>query len=324
LTRRVFALLVLAAVLPAWRWCLSDASAQVKLPRVGIIANVQDDPVFEVFERALASRGWIKGKTVALEYRITGGNAANIAEATAELVRLDVDVISAWSAPALHAAYSATRTIPIVALDLTTDPVAANYIESYGHPGRNVTGVFLDAPEFAGKWLESLKAIVPKLSRVGVVWDPAPGPAHLRAVKAAAGSLGVEVEVQEVRKPEDIDKAFSSLRGRVQAVTLLPSPMLYVNSRRMAELAKQHRLLGMSAFREFARAGGAISYGPHQPEHVERNGMMVASILSGARPGDLPIDRPSKFEFVVNLKTMKVLGLSVPDSVLLRADEVIR
>jgi len=323
-TRGIPALLALATA------CLSPAAsvpeswAQTELRRVGVVANAQDDQLFEVFERALASRGWIKGKTVALEYRVTGGNAANIAKATAELVRLDVDVISAWSAPALREAYSATRTIPIVALDLTTDPVAANYIESYSHPGRNITGVFLDAPEFAGKWLESLKAIVPNLSRVAVVWDPAPGPAHLRAVEAAAGAFGVEAEVREVRKPEDIDKAFSSLRGRVQAVILLPSPMLYVNSRHMAELAMQYRLLGMSAFREFAKAGGAISYGPHQPEHVERNGMMVASILAGAKPGDLPIDRPSKFEFVVNLKTMKALGFSVPDSVLLRADEVIR
>ena len=190
-------LLLVSALLASLGWT-GETWAQTKLPRVGIVANRVQDPMFEVAERALASRGWINGKTVALEYRITGGDAAQITKATTELVRLNVDILYCWSAPALHAAYAATRSIPIVAIDLTTDPVAAGYAESYGHPGRNVTGAFLDAPEFATKWIELLKTIVPGLSRVAVVWDPAAGQVHLRAVQGAARSLGVELQALEV------------------------------------------------------------------------------------------------------------------------------
>jgi putative ABC transport system substrate-binding protein len=324
MTRAVHALLVLSAVLSTALAWVPDSQAQATLRRVGVVANVHSDPLFESFERGLASRGWIKGKTVALEYRITGGDTAKMAQAAAELVRLDVDVICAWSAPALREAYAATHTIPIVAVDYTTDPVAAGYAESYGRPGRNVTGVFLDAPEFSAKLLESLKAIVPGLSRVGVVWDPAPGPVHVRAVQGAARSLGIEVKVLEVHRLEEIEPALALLHGRVQAAILLPSPMLYANNRTIGKLVMKYRLPATSMWREFAESGGAISYGPYQPAHIERSGMMVASILNGAKPGELPIDRPNKFEFVVNLKTLKSLGLSVPDSVLLRADEVIR
>jgi putative ABC transport system substrate-binding protein len=237
MTQKLHGLLVLtAALLAALQW-LPEAWAQTRLPRVGIVANLKNDPMFEVFERALASRGWIKGKTVALEYRVTGGDAAQIAKATEELVQLDSDVIYCWSAPALRAAYAATRAVPIVAMDLTTDPVAAGYVESYSRPGRNVTGVFLDAPEFAAKWLEWMKIIVPGLSRIAVLWDPGPGTAHLRAVQGAARSFGVQVQVLEVRTPEDMNRAFSEFRGRPQAVILLPSPIMYANNKRIAELS---------------------------------------------------------------------------------------
>jgi putative ABC transport system substrate-binding protein len=280
--------------------------------------------MFEVAERALASRGWIKGKTVALDYRITGGDAVQIANATTELVRLNVDILYCWGAPALRAAYAATRTIPIVAMDFTTDPVAAGYAESYSHPGRNVTGVFLDAPEFAAKWLELLKTIVPGLSRVAVVWDPVPGQVHLRAVQGAARSLGVDVQILEVRKLEDIEKAFAALRERAQAAIFLPSPMMYANNATNAAVAMKRRVPAITLWREFTEAGGAASYGPYQPAYVERSAALVASILGGSKPGDLPIERPTKFEFIVNLKTIKALGLTIPESILLRADEVIR
>ena len=322
--RGFWRLLLLATLFTPAPQLLPESHAQSKLPRVGIIANVRNDPMFEVFERGLASKGWIKGRSVVLEYRVTGGDAATIAQAAAELVRLDVDIISAWSAPALREVYSATRAIPIVALDLTTDPVAAGYADSYNRPGRNVTGVFLDAPQFATKWLDILKTAVPGLSRIAVVWDPAPGTVHLRAVQGAARSLGVEVQALEVRKPEDMEKAFSALRRRPQAIMWLPSPMMYVNSARSAELSMRQRLPVISVWREFAESGGALSYGPIQPAYLERAAAMVAGILSGTKPADLPIERPSEFEFVVNLKTMKALGHSVSDSVLLRADEVIR
>jgi putative ABC transport system substrate-binding protein len=300
------------------------AEAQTKIPRVGVIANLKNDPMFEVLERALASHGWVKGKTVTLDYRVTGGDAAQIVKATEDLVRLEADVIFSWSAPALRAAYGATRDIPIVAMDLTTEPVAAGYAESYSRPGRNVTGVFLDAPEFAVKWLESMRTIVPGLSRVAVLWDPGTGTTHLEAARTAARTFGVQVQVLEVRTPGDIDRAFSAFRGHPQAVILLPSPIMYASNKRFAELVVKHRLPATSIFREFAEAGGALSYGPSQAETIERGAALVASILRGTKPGDLPIDRPNKFDFIVNLKALKALGLSVPDSVLLRADEVIR
>ncbi len=318
------ALMWLAAWLGAAAQWLPVGYAQDSIPHVGVVAQIKSDPSFALWERALASSGWVNNKTFALEYRITAGDPEKIRQATAELIARDVDVIAVWGAPALRQAYAASRTIPIVAVDLTTDPVAAGYADSYSRPGHNVTGVFMDAPDFAAKWLETLKAAVPGLSRVGAMWDPAPGAAHVRALEGAARSLGIEVQVFEVRKQEDIAKAFSSMRGRVQATILLPSPMLYANSARMAPLAVSNRLPAISIFREFTDAGGAMSYGPSQNAYIERAALLVASILAGARPGDLPIDRPNKFDFIVNLRTLKTLGLSVPDSVLLRADEVIR
>jgi putative ABC transport system substrate-binding protein len=304
--------------------------AQTKVPRVGILTffAVTNDSTLELwlepFRRTLAVEGWSVGKNVSFEYRNANGDPSKFAEAAAELAGLKVDVIFAVSAPAVRAAYAATRTIPIVAQDFTTDPVAKGYAESYSRPGGNVTGVFLDAPEFAGKWFDLLKAMVPGVSRVCVLWDPSPGPTHLQAVRNVARSLGVKLQVLEVRKPDDIGRAFSALRGRPQALIILPSPMLYVQSARLAKLALQHRLPATSMARSFADAGGAVAYGPDLPSTSERAAVFVAKILGGAKPADLPVERPTKFKLVVNLKTAKALGLSIPESLLLRADEVIR
>jgi putative ABC transport system substrate-binding protein len=316
-------LLFAVALLASLGWT-AESWGQAKIPRVGIVANRIQDPMFEVAERALASRGWIKGKTVALEYRITGGDAVQIANATTELIRLNVDILYCWSAPALRAAYAATRTIPIVAIDFTTDPVAAGYAESYSHPGRNVTGVFLDAPEFAGKWVELLKTMVSGLSSVVVLWDPSPGPTHLRAVQSAARAFGIQLQVLEVRKLEDIEKAFAALRERAQAAILLPSPMMYANNATIAAVAMKRRVPAIALWREFTEAGGAASFGPYQPAYIERSAALVASILGGSKPGDLPVELPTKFELVVNLKSAKALGITIPQSILMRADEVIR
>ena len=297
--------------------------AQAQVPRVGVLSQREGrtSPLFQIFERTLAEHGWVAGKNVVLEYRSPSTDEVQFTEAAEELVRLKVDVIYASSAPALRAAYAATRTIPIVTLDFSTDPVAAGYVESYGRPGRNVTGVFLDAPEFTSKWLEILKALKPGLSQAAVLWDPSPGPVHLRGIQSAAKALGIELQVSEIRNPHDIEQAFSTLRGRTQALIQLPSPLMYVQSPRVGQLAQQHRLLGISIWRRFAEAGGAVSYGPDFPESTQRSAMIVAKILHGAKPGDLPIERPSKFEFILNLKSIRALGLSVPDTLLVRADE---
>jgi putative ABC transport system substrate-binding protein len=278
----------------------------------------------EPFRRALAEKGWIEGKNLLFEQRTAPGDPPRFAEAADELVRLKVDVIWATNAPMVRAAYAATRTIPIVANDFTTDPVAEGYVESYGRPGGNLTGVFLDAPDFAGKWFELLKAIVPGLSRVAVLWDPSPGPTHLRAVQSAARAFGAQIQVVEVRKPDDIGRAFSAFRGDPQALIILPSPMTYVQSERLAKLTITHRLPAAAMFRLFAEGGGAVAYGPDLASAYERSGILAAKILGGTKPADLPIERPSKFELVVNLKTTKALGLTVPESVLYRADDVIR
>jgi len=228
------------------------------------------------------------------------------------------------SAPALRAAYAATRTIPIVASDYTTDPIAEGYVASYARPGGNVTGVFLDAPEFAGKWFELLKEMIPDLTRVSVLWDPSPGANHLQAVRNVAKFSNIKLQVLEVSKPDDIDAAFAALRGHPQAVIILPSPMNYGQSPRLARLALKHRLPATSMALEFAIAGGTIAYGPETTSADKRIADSLAKILGGGNPAELPVERPTKFNLVVNLETAKSLGITIPQSILLRADELIR
>jgi putative tryptophan/tyrosine transport system substrate-binding protein len=307
-----------------------QAWGETRLARVGILSfsSTADDPRLETFinafRRELAERGWVEGRNVTFEYQSANGDSSQFAEAAAELVRQNVDIIMAASAPSLRAAYGATKTIPIVTTDLTTDPISLGYAESYARPGGNVTGLFLDAPEFAGKWFNLLQAMVPGLSRVAVLWDPAPGTTHLKAVRSVAKSLDIKLQIVEVQKPGELDAAFSVLRGRPQAVILLPSPTIFGNSERLAALALKHRLPATSMALDFATSGGLIAYGPDLEDPFERSADFVARILDGADPADLPIERPSKFRLLVNLETARTLGLKIPQSILLGADEVIR
>lgn len=307
-----------------------ESWGQAKIPRVGILtfdAVTVDATVgtwLEPFRRTLADEGWIEGKNVSLEYQSARSDPSRFAEAAAELVRLKVDVIFAHSASAVCVAYAATRNIPIVGNDFVTDPVAEGYAESYSRPGGNVTGVFLDAPELAGKWFELPRAMVPGLSRAVVLWDPIGSPTQLRAVQSIARSIGIQLQIVEVHKPDDIDRAFSAFRGRPQALIILPSPMIYAQNEQLAKLAIKHRLPATSMAREFADAGGAVAYGPERASTYRRGAVLVAKILAGARPADLPVERPTKIQLIVNLKTIQALGLTVPDSVLVRADAVIR
>ena len=323
--------LLFAAVLCATLGWAEESWGQAKVPRVGIIGFGlrATDELFrkwlEPFRRTLADRGWIEGKNVAFEYRLVHADQpSQLSQVAAELVLLKVDVIYATDAPSVRAVYAATRTIPIVAFDLTANPVAAGYVENYGQPGGNLTGIFLDAPDFAGKWVELLSTIVPGLKRVAVLWDPSPGTAHLQGVQNVARTLGLQLQVLEVRSSDDIDRAFSALRGPPQALIILPSPMTYQHSGQLARLALEHRLPATSMFRIFAEASGAIAYGPDMVSSTERGAILVAKILDGASPAGLPVERPTKVQLVVNLKTTKALGLKIPDSLLVRADEVIR
>ena len=326
---RVAAVLLLSgALLTSLGWAV-EAWGQTNLARVGILSfsSVTDDYTFEssmnLFRLTLADRDWIEGKNVSLEYRNAHSDPSQFAKAAVELVGLKVDVILAVGTPAVRAAYAATHSIPIVAIDFTIDPIAEGYVESYARPGGNATGVFLDAPGLSGKWFEVLKEMVPDLSHVSVLWDPGPGTTHLQAVRSVARSLDIELQVLEVRKPDDIDTAFSALRGPPQAVILLPSPMIYNQSARLARLALKHRLPATSMAREFAIAGGAIAYGPELTSVWKRTAVLASKILGGSNPAELPIERPTKFQLVVNLKTAKALGLTIPQSILLRADEMI-
>jgi putative ABC transport system substrate-binding protein len=303
-------------------WAAED-EAQGKVRRVGMF-RLGDDPtgvargMLDLFYRGLEKQGWIEGKNVVFVY----ASSSRAHEAAAELVQLKVDAIFADSAPATRAAYSATHTIPIVGLDFTTDPVAEGYIDSYSRPGRNVTGVFLDAPEFSAKWLELLKAIVPGLVRAAALWDPSPGDAHLRALRAIADSSGIQLQVIEVRTPGDIDRAAFAARGRPQALVILPSPLTWVESARLAKLAMKQRLPATSMAPMFAESGGLFAYGPELA--YRRGAVLMGKILSGTRPADLPAERPRKFNLFVNMKAARALNLTIPDSVLASADKIIR
>jgi len=321
----VLSLLALTSI--AWT---ENARGQTNLVRVGILSffPVGDNPGSEPWvgpvREILAARGWVDGKNVSFEYRSAQSDPSKFLKAAKELVEADVNVIYALSAPALHAAYAITRTVPIVAVDFTTDPIARGYIETYSRPGGNVTGVFLDAPEFAGKWFDLLKATVPNLSHVAVLWDPGPGDSHLFAVRGVAESLDIKLQVLEVHQPRDIDKAFEAFSVKTQAVVILPSPLSYNQSSRLATLALNYRLPATSIFTEFTETGGTLAYGPETTLTDERIAILVAKVLGGSKPANLPVERPTKFRLSVNLKTAEVLGLNIPQSILLRADEVIR
>jgi putative ABC transport system substrate-binding protein len=297
---------------------------QSKLPKVGVLTNAEASEWLEPFNRRLRELGWVEGENVQFEYRNAGGEPSGFEAPLAELIALKVDVLFPVGPPAVRAAFAATKQIPIVAHDLETDPVTAGYARSYSRPGANLTGLFLDTPDLSAKLIELLKTLVPNLSRAVVLFDSTSGPVPLEAVQAAAPSFGVKLQVLKIRSPADIDAAPSLFRGRPQALIVLPSPMMYFESARLGRLARSLRLPSVSMFVPFADAGGLFAYGPEMAATAERCAELVAKILSGAKPGDLPIERPTKFEFVLNLKAAQELRLHVPQTVMLRADRVIR
>jgi len=233
-------------------------------------------------------------------------------------------VIYARGPASVAAAVQATRTIPIVAIDLESDPIAKGFAKSLARPGGNVTGIFLDLPELSAKQLQLIREIVPKLSRVALLGDPQDNAAQLRATERAAKTFGVEVQTFEGRTAAELDAGLEGAsRIRAGAVLIFSSPIVFAHSTRIAAIARDKRLPTVSLFTEFAEAGGLLTYGPSIREAQRRCGVYVGKILSGAKPRELPIERPEKFELVINLKTAKALGLTIPPSLLLRADQVI-
>jgi putative ABC transport system substrate-binding protein len=281
-------------------------------------------PRIEAMLNGLRATGYSAPAQVELVVRVAEGDQTRIAPMAAEIVGQDVDVISANGPAVLEAFRLATKTIPIVALDLETDPVGTGLVGSLARPGGNITGVFLDFPDFTAKWLELLTENNPKLSRVTILWDPATGRTQMKAVERAAGSLNIQLDVSEVRTASDFDEAFASASHRgAGAVLMLSSPLVGPNVQLLADLAIHHSLPAITLFPDFARAGGLLAYGPNLLDLYRQIGLMAGKVLQGAKPGELPIERPTKFELVLNLRTAKTLGISIPTSILLRADEVI-
>jgi putative ABC transport system substrate-binding protein len=259
-----------------------------------------------------------------LVIRLADGNLSRLPALATELVEARVDAILAAGPPAVQAARGATATIPIIAIDLETDPVASALIASLGRPGGNITGVFLDLPDFSAKCLQILVESVPALPAIGVLWDPTTGLLQLEAVQAAANRYGIRVHVLEARRVADIAESFYVIdRARLAGILVLSSPLFGGNPQILADLATRHRLPTISVFPDVAREGGLLSYGPEIQDLYRQAADMARKIIRGAAVAETPIERPTRYLLIANVKTAKIFGLTLPASVLLRADEII-
>ena len=315
----------------AVEWPLGASAQQAtKVARIGYLAvNRAANPRNqEAFRQGLRDLGYIEGRNFVIEYRDAEGKLERLPALAAELVALNVDVIVAGSTIGALAAKQATRTLPVVFAS-TGDPVGSGLVTSLGRPGGNVTGLSALAPELVGKGLELFKQAVPGLNRVAVLWQPGGQGERtdkdlLKAAEGAARELGVRLQVVEARSAADIDRAFSHMtRAGAAALTVLGSVMFSNERRRLVDLAAKHRVPTVYPWREFVDAGGLMSYGPNGPDLFRRAATYVDKILKGAKPADLPVEQPTKFELVINLKTAKALGLEVPPLLIAQADELI-
>jgi putative ABC transport system substrate-binding protein len=300
-----------------------------KVYRVGLLSpGSSSDPLvqpyLDVFRRGLRELGYIEGQSITIEYRWAEGQYERLPDLAAELVRLRVDVIVAV-AVAVRAAKQATQTIPIVMMS-ADDPVAAGLVASLARPGGNITGLSIIAHDLVAKQLQLLREVLPNVSLVAVLWNPA-NRSHalqLREAEAAAQALGVQLYTLEAQGPDEIDRAFAAMtRERVGALLVLLDSMLLLQRERIAHLAAKSRLPAVYGLRWHAEDGGLMAFGANQLVHSRRITSYVDKILKGAKPADLPVEQPTKFELVINLKTAKALGLTIPPSVLGRADQVI-
>jgi putative ABC transport system substrate-binding protein len=300
----------------------AEAQQAGKMFRIGVLGL--DSP--ELLRQSLREVGYVEGLTLAIEWRDAGGKTERFGDLAAELVRLKVDVIVAAHPAATFAAKKATASIPIVMVN-TPDPVQLGLVVSLGRPGGNVTGTTTLSADLSSKQLELLKEAVPRAGRIAVLWSPS-NPWHplaLKGVEAAARSLAVQLQIVEVRGSEMFDGAFAAMTSkRAGAVLVLADPLFFFHRARLADLAAKRRLPAMYGVREFVDAGGLMSYWAHQADLYRRVASYVDRILKGAKPGDLSIEQPTRFELVINLKSAKALGLTIPQSLLKRADEIIQ
>jgi putative ABC transport system substrate-binding protein len=324
---RIFVLICLlpAVFLPAG----SVAQQPEKVPRIGLLvlgSASTESARIQAFRRGLREHGYVEGQNIAIEYRYGEGKIDRLPALVAELVRLKVVIIVTRGTEAIRASREATKTIPIV-MAQSSDPVTLGFVASLARPGGNITGITSISQQLIGKRFALLKEVVPKLSQVGMLWNPENplSESNLTEMQDAARALAVKPQMLEVRDDKDLDRAFSSMRqARTGAFAVAPGGFFTTNRRRIVELASNSRLPAIYGGGEYVEAGGLMSYGVNFVDNTRRAAAYVDKILKGAKPADLPVEQPVKFEFVINLKTAKQIGLTIPPNVLARADRVIR
>jgi putative ABC transport system substrate-binding protein len=322
----------IVAIAVTFAMCGAVAQAQQakKVPRIGVLLAPSRSAVAEsldAFEQGLGELGYVEGQNIVTEYRSAEGKFDRLPDLAAGLIRLKVDVIvAAGGLPAFQAAKNATSTIPIV-FTAVNDPVASGFIASLARPGGNMTGLSLGGYELFGKRLELLKETVPRVPRVAFFWYPTSlgEPLALKEIHASAQALGLEIQSLEVRSPNDFEGAFqAAAKGGARAFTVHTNPVFTANRNRILDLAAKNRLAGIYPWREYVEDGGLMSYAPKLSDLYRRAATYVDKILKGFKPADLPVEQPIKFEFIINLKAAKQIGLTIPPNVLARADKVIK
>ena len=308
---------------------VAQAQQPTKIPRIGYLTGATPEGQaarIEAFRQGLRELGYVEGKNIVVEYRYAELKPEHVPVLAAELVRLKVDVIVTGGAGSTRAAKEATNTIPIV-MAQDTDPVGTGHVTSLAQPGGNITGLSTLAPELSGKQLEILKEIVPRLSRVAVLGTSTVSGATqvLKEIELAAGAFKVQLQYQDILDPKDIEGAFRSVsKGRAETVIVLASAVLNSHRKQVVDLAVKNRLPAIYPFLAFVETGGLMTYGTSFTDLYRRAATYVDKILKGRKPADLPVEQPTKFEFIVNLKAAKQIGLTIPPNVLVRADRVIR
>jgi putative ABC transport system substrate-binding protein len=304
-------------------WTLSARAQPAKLSRVGVLiySTPEGDPNLAAFRAALGELGYAEGRNLRLELRFAGGKPERLAELAQELVQAKPDVIFALGGDVLPFVQKATRTIPVV-MWVSNDPIEMRFVQTLARPGENITGVTLVLDQVAGKRLALLKELMPRLSRAAVLWNPEHADPEFREMRRAAATLGVELQSLEVRRAEDFDAALEAARkARTEALIPVSSRLINLQRRKILQFADQERMPVIGDWGEWQNA--LLSYGPNTAQMAARAASYVDLVLKGARPADLPVQQPTKFDLVVNLKTARALGIAVPPAVLLRADRVV-
>jgi ABC-type uncharacterized transport system substrate-binding protein len=319
--RQLLAVASAGALLAPWR---AAAQTTGKIPRIAYVTSAGRSRNIDAFERGLRDGGLVVGETVSVDYRFGDGHADRVPALLDDAMRLGPDVLFAASPYVIRVARQAKISIPVVGIDLESDPVEMGWVASLARPGGNVTGVFLDMPELGGKQLQFLGEVLPKVQRVAVLWDAQIAQAQFKATEGAGQAARVTIQSLAFRRPDEFKSLFEAARAqRAEALIVLSSPVVFQYLKPIGDLARQHRLPSISIFPRFAEAGGLMGYGPNLEALFVQTAKYVERILKGARAGDLPIQRPAVFELTVNLRTAKALGLTMPPSLTSRADQVI-